>query len=82
MYFSIKNLYFLKSTEDCGTKVGCYLFPNNCKNKDCILVFKWKLLSDNNTHEFKISAKLDNPNDPNWVAVGFSNDAFMVLKKI
>ena len=65
------NAIFQITTDGCGTGKGCYMFPDSCTN-DCDFLVTYNVTSSNKV-EFELSGK------GAWVAVGFSNDQFMVI---
>ena len=67
----VSNAIFQITTDDCGTEKGCFMFPSSCSN-DCDFLVTYNVTSSNKI-EFELSGKGD------WVAVGFSDDQFMVI---
>ncbi|RNA06657.1 ferric-chelate reductase 1 [Brachionus plicatilis] len=68
-----------QSTEECGKRLGCFTFPSNCKDSECTFIYKWGSFISNNSHQFILATKIDDPNLVNsaWLAIGFSTDSQM-----
>jgi len=69
---------FLKQTSDCGKEYSCFKSPNDCIDKSCDYLAKWKRVDDEKI-EFLLSSKMS---ANNWLAIGFSKDQKMVCLKI
>lgn len=69
----------LKNSTDCSSKYGCFYSPKDCAGDQCEFVAKWRQVEDK--VEFVIGAKFGDLKR-NWLAIGFSHDKSMVVKKL
>ena len=62
--------------KECGSKFGCFEFPQGCEESQCTFIYKWSTnQEDSLSNDFVISAKITEiPSDVSWVAIGFSKD--------
>jgi hypothetical protein len=80
------------NTDKCGKSMGCWLFPNGCKNEDCHAIVRWKVKKNLLRVELQVTnfcllsslpnlveAKdLEETSDGGrYMALGFSEDKFM-----
>jgi hypothetical protein len=71
--------HYLKSTKECGSKFGCFGFPQGCQDTQCTFIYKWSTNRNESSNDFVIAAKISQiATELSWIAIGFSKDNQMV----